>query len=322
MAVQDLVSERCFHIARIVEKKKTRINYTKMGSGSGFSAETLNFDDKQGVVNSFVNEFKEYVWSRVVWYLYEQVVHHILEGVIEALETLKAQWTIDTNMLDFKMKICAVIKVAEVMHLKRLRSLNVDVMPKMIRPSVLRNLSDFCELRKLDLGSSNGGSKGQMLNMCILEGLGKMINLVRFSLKYNCRNDILETLAKAYKNTLCVLDVEHSIDVTDESIPTIIKFTKLTELGISRTNLTSEGQAMLITDLKELKVLTRGHFLCDALEWIDWEEMKSKKRKLKITNFCASELYYFHSTEQMEHASELCPLIEDMLFMYEDRLVE
>ena len=70
--------------------------------------------------------------------------------------------------------------------------------------------------------------------------------------------------------------------------------------------------------LNKLKVLPRGDFLCDALEWIDWEEEKSKKRKFKIKNFWASEVYYFHTTEQMEHAADLCPFIEDIHFMYED----
>lgn len=322
LAIQDMIAERCFYISRIVAKKKPELISSKIGlwdssiAGSGFSNETLNFDDKEGAVTNYVNELKTYVWSRVVWYLYDQVVYHILEGVIEAVEALKGKWTIDTNMADFRMKICAMIKVGEVMHIKQLRSLNVDLMPKMIRPSVLRNLSDFCELRKLDLGSNSGG---QLLNDFVLDGLGKMRCLVHFSLKYNCRNDILKTLAEGCNKTLRNLDVEHSNQVTDESIPTLLMFNKLTEMGISRTNLTSEGQAFLITQLLELTVLTRGEYLCDALEYIDWDENNDKKRKFKITNLCASEVYYFHSTEKMEHVSQLCPLIEDMLFMYEDR---
>ena len=324
-AVQEMISERCFYIARIVAENKTQISSNKLGvwdssiAGSGFSNETLKFDDKEVDIFSFVAKLKEYVWSSVVWYIYDEVVHSILEGVIEAVETLKAQWTINTNMPDFRMKICAVITVAEVMHLKHIRSLNIDAMPKMIRPSVLRNLSDFSELRRLDLGSNSGGRKGQMLSMCVLDGLETMKNLAQVSLKYNCRNEILEALATSCKQNLHILDIEHSNQITDDSITTILKFTKLTELGISRTNLTSEGQAKLIMKLNKLKVLPRGDFLCDALEWIDWEEEKSNKRKFKIKNFWASEVYYFHTTEQMEHAADLCPFIEDMHFMYEDR---
>ena len=158
-----------------------------------------------------------------------------------------------------------------------------------------------------------------MLGTCVLEGLGVMNHLVKFSLKYNCRNDILETLAKACNKSLKILDIEHSNQVTDSSVSTILEFTRLEELGISRTNLSGEGEAKIITELKELKILPRGDFLCDALEWVDWEVEKSEKRKLKLKNFWASETYYFHSAEQMEHVADLCPLIEDMHFMYEDR---
>ena len=317
-ATQELIYDQCFNVASIVEDKNPKKTPSE-SSIEAFLDESQEYNDKECAVNLFIAKLKEYIWSRVVWYIYEQVVAHILEGVIEAVEVMKAEWTIDTNMPDFRMKVCAMIKVGEVMHLKHLRFLNIDAMPKMIRPSVLRNLSDFCELRKINFGSSSGGRKGQMLNTCVLEGLEKMKYLVHFSLKYNCRNDILETLSKSCCNTLKILDVEHSNQVTDESVSIILRFTKITELGISRTNLTSEGQAKLITKLKDLQVLPRGEFLCDALEWIDWEEEKSKKRKFKIKNFWASEVYYFHSTEQMEHVADLCPLIEDMHFMFEDR---
>ena len=38
-----------------------------------------------------------------------------------------------------------------------------------------------------------------------------------------------------------------------------------------------------------------------------------------LKNFWASEVYYFHTTEQMQLTSKMCPHIEDMLFMYQDR---
>jgi hypothetical protein len=73
--------------------------------------------------------------------------------------------------------------------------------------------------------------------------------------------------------------------------------------------------------MQNLENLPRGDFLCEALEWVAWEEMYEKKPypKLKLRNFWASEVYFFHSTDQMKLVSEMCPDIEDMLFMYQDR---
>jgi len=42
--------------------------------------------------------------------------------------------------------------------------------------------------------------------------------------------------------------------------------------------------------------------------------------QLKVRNFWASEYYFFHSTSQMRLVSEVCPHIEEMLFMYQDRV--
>ena len=40
---------------------------------------------------------------------------------------------------------------------------------------------------------------------------------------------------------------------------------------------------------------------------------------MKIRNFWASEVYFFHSSEQMAVAAEMCPDIEEMLFMFQNQ---
>ena len=61
----------------------------------------------------FVGEVQEYVWSRVVRYLCQQVAarpevqvaERTLEGVIEALERKKITWTMETNMSEFRLQV-------------------------------------------------------------------------------------------------------------------------------------------------------------------------------------------------------------------------
>ena len=62
----------------------------------------------------FVGEVQEYVWSRVVCYLCQQVqppppevqvAERTLEGVIEALERKKITWTMETNMSEFRLQV-------------------------------------------------------------------------------------------------------------------------------------------------------------------------------------------------------------------------
>jgi hypothetical protein len=40
---------------------------------------------------------------------------------------------------------------------------------------------------------------------------------------------------------------------------------------------------------------------------------------LTSRNFWASEIYFFHSLDQMRLVAEMCPKIAKMLFMFQDR---
>ena len=244
LSIQNLISDMCFYIANVVSPQSP--------------GQVLpSSDEKQVMVENFVKKLKEYVWSNVAWYLYEDVFDHALEGVIVAVEIMKAKWKLNTKMPEFTLQIWAMLKVAELLHLKQLKSLDVEKMPKMIRSSVMRNLNEFRGLKKLVFGSSTGDmtihiQKGASLYITICDGIGKMKNLVHFSLKYNCTLDILDALLNACKNTLKVLDIEHSVLIRDDCVPKLIQFLNLHELGIAKTKLTAEGQATVIMNLRNL----------------------------------------------------------------------
>ena len=312
ISIQHLITNTCFHIANIISPD----NNDKVFASA---------DEKQTVVEIFIKELKKHIWSHVPWYLYKEVFDYVLEGVIIAVEIMKTNWRLSTKMPEFTLKIWAMLKIAEVLYLKQLKTLDVEKMPKLVRSSLLRNLQKFEGLTSLEFGSSTGDmtihiQKGASMYSTICEGIGKMNHLVHFSLKYNCTQDILTSLLNA-RNTLKHLDVEHSVLIKDDCLPTLLQFRLLQDLGISKTRLTAEGQATLIMGLKHLLHLPRGDFLCEALEWIAWDEMYQSKPypKLMLRNFWASEVYFFHTSDQMKLVSEMCPDINDMLFMYQDR---
>jgi len=148
-----------------------------------------------------------------------------------------------------------------------------------------------------------------------------MRHLVSFSLKYNCSNDILHSLTKSCRQTLRRLDVEHSRNLAESSVPIILQFNNLEELAIAKTNLSPTDCAHILQGLPNIRSLPRGEFLCEALHhWSATAKSEKPLRQLKVRNFWASEYYFFHSTSQMRLVSELCPDIEEMLFMYQDRV--
>ena len=158
------------------------------------------FQDADGVqtrVQAFLATLTNYVWSNTVYYQQQDVADYFLEGVISSVEAMKTQWKLDTNMPQFTLQIWAMTKVSEVLHSTEARQLDIDKMPKMIRGSVIRNLGKFVKLRKLTFGNSSGDmtihiTKGGSLYSNLCSAVGRMENLVQFTLQYNCTSDILQ----------------------------------------------------------------------------------------------------------------------------------
>lgn len=80
---------------------------------------------------------------------------------------------------------------------------------------------------------------------------------------------------------------------------------------------------MLLKKLKQLLVLVRGDFLCDALEVLSHEchDLHEDYPKLRLREFWSSEQYFFHDSEQMNLVLHMCPEIRKMMFQFsEDHL--
>jgi hypothetical protein len=108
--------------------------------------------------------------------------------------------------------------------------------------------------------------------------------LVKFSLKYDCTENVLQVLSETVGRTLKFLDVEQSRQVKDSSTPYILRFSALEELGIYKTSLEEVSQAQILIKLKQLKHLRRGDFLCDVLEYIH-EHYTELNLRLKLQEF-------------------------------------
>ena len=96
---------------------------------------------------------------------------------------------------------------------------------------------------------------------CVADGYKSLLKFLRHKSITKC---LCSGLLNA-RTTLRILDIEHSVLISDECLPLILQFTGLTQIGVAKTKLSSEGQAMIIKSLKHLVLLLRGDFLCDAL---------------------------------------------------------
>ena len=67
------------------------------------------------------------------------------------------------------------------------------------------------------------------------------------------------------KRSLRILDIEHSVLISDESVTALSQLSQLTQLSMAKTKLSTEAEAQIILSLPQLLTLPRGDFLCDAL---------------------------------------------------------
>ena len=103
-------------------------------------------------------------------------------------------------MPEFTLQVWAMTKVSEALHHHQLEVLDLEMVPKMMRGILMRNLRRFPRLKRLVFGSSTGDmtihiTKGASLYTSICEAIKTMKHLVHFSLQYNCTHDILQGMA-------------------------------------------------------------------------------------------------------------------------------
>ena len=195
----------------------------------------------------------------------------------------------------------------------RLTALDLSQISKILRGNLYDRIHMLSGLKSLNLGSGTGGWSNMYIEK-FSNGIRTMRHLVKFSLCYDCTDSILKILARNCRRTLRILDVEMSKQVTDLSGEFISQCSYIHTLHIFHTGLTEEGHYLLLTRLNMLKLLVRGDFLCEALEYIN--EHDENNPILALEEFWSSEDYYFHDDHQMDLVQKMCPKIRKMMFQF------
>ena len=86
------------------------------------------------------------------------------------------------------------------------------------------------------------------------------------------------------------------------------------------SGLTTFGKADIIAKAKQLQILVRGDYLCDALDLLDAENRLPED--LMLREFWSSEQYFFHDTNQMQLVAKCCPRIYKMMFQFNKECVD
>ncbi len=236
-----LVRKEALRVSKVIE---TKFIYEELYGTDEFDqdAEEMMAADREIFLSDQVSAFKNHVLEHVPLNLLDDVMQPIVLGISQAISCKKQDWTPTTNMSKFTKAMFAITKFANLIVMPSRRVLDLTKLPQMLRTKLYNSLPIFKELRTLILGAGSGGWIVDVYAEKFAVGLPKMHQLVHLSLKYDCNSYFLHTLSETCRNTLRVLDIEHSKQVYDDSVAFIKNLSNLIKLNVFRTNLSTQGQ--------------------------------------------------------------------------------
>jgi ribonucleases P/MRP protein subunit RPP40 len=204
----------------------------------------------------------------VPFYFYKHLADEVMMRMSELIEKCKAAIEFKINMAKFVTQVNVAVRLCESLVSVKMRSIDFDELPKMIRSSYYSQLASMSGLRWLRLGSVTGGWKTFEMEGALVKSLECMNNLTHLCLNYDCTDKILGTLVENCKR-LVSLDITNSKYVTNSSVELLTQLKELRILQLHRCGVTMEGYINLLLHLPELLDIGRYDELGRCLEFID-----------------------------------------------------
>ena len=244
----------------------------------------------------------------------------VIQGIEETIVRKNSQMHLSDKPAEISklnMEMFLILKFNDLVLVPNLTSLDLRERLQPVRNHLYDKLGRLAGLRDLWLGEASHGYTPDIFKRQFQAGVSNMKRLVRFSLQFDCFDKLISILAENCGESLKLLDVSQSSNVTDGSLESFQKFRNLLDLNIFSCGFTAEGQARLLAGLPTLFNLRRGDFLCDAAEWMEWLQVEAEQTpRLQIREFFSSETYHFHTVQQMATVARICPNILKMRFIF------
>jgi ribonucleases P/MRP protein subunit RPP40 len=236
----------------------------------------------------------------IPFYLYKPLSDEVIQGITRMIGKYKEGIVFRANMAKFLAQIKATLSLAQSLISVKLRIIDFDEMPKMVRSSFYYQLKRMPRLECLSLGSISGGWRTMNMEQTLVDGLSNMNNLLHLSLKYDCTDNILRALVKSCPR-LTSLDVTSSKDINNASVDILVKLKKLSAIQLYKTDVSMEGFINIILHLPELREVGRFDELGRCFESID--DHYAEPELFKLERFVSLQA----TTKQIRVLCEKCP---------------
>lgn len=243
----------------------------------------------------------------VPYFLYKPLTDEVIRGIAQLVDKCKEadQQIFKTNMAKFVAQINVALSLAQTLISVKLRFVDFDKMPKMIRTSFYAQLSQMPGLEWISLGSVSGGWKTYDMEEMLMDGLGNMTHLMHLCLNYDCTDNVLRTLAKNCPR-LMSLDITNSKEITNDSVDILVDLKNLRAVQLYRTNVSMEGYINILLHLPQLCDIGRFDDLGKILEYID--DYYPTYGNFSLENFVSFQA----TTKQIQILCEKCPNVKSI----------
>lgn len=251
----------------------------------------------------------------VPFYLYKPLTDEVIRGITRLVDKCKEAIEFRANMAKFIAQVNIALSLAQSLISIKLRIIDFDEMPKMIRSAFYSQLAKMRGLEWLSLGSVSGGWKTFDMEELLVEGLGGMTHLMHLCLNYDCTDKVLKTLV-ANCPRLMSLDITNSKNIGNSSVDILVDLKNLRAIQLYRTSVSLEGYINLLLHLPELRDIGRYDELGRCLEYID--DYYPTYGNFRLENFVSFQA----TTKQIQILSEKCPNVSSISLFHNVLLLD
>lgn len=251
----------------------------------------------------------------VPFYLYKPLTDEVIKGVARLVDKCKDAIEFKANMAKFSAQVNVALSLAHSLISVKLRVIDFDEMPKMLRSAFYCQLTKMRGIEWLSLGSVSGGWKTFDMEQLLMDGLSGMSHLMHLCLNYDCTDNVLRTLVKNCPR-LMSLDITNSKSVGNSSVDILVDLKNLRSVQLYRTSVTLEGYINILLHLPELRDIGRYDELGRCLEYID--DYYPTYGNFMLENFISVQA----TTKQIQILCDKCPNLKSLTLFHNILLLD
>ena len=219
-------------------------------------------------VEASIREVEAYLFHSTPISLCSKVSESFLVALSGWLKNAKVQLDQDdSSELNDSMYIA--IRMAEVIANEKIQRLDLSSVPKQIRSCLYGVLNKFTNVQILNMGSGHGGWLSETFcNRFYSSGFSDSFrHLVVLHFHHDCTDYLVELISKGNSQSLKVLDVSFSQNVTDKSATWMAQCTHLQELDVIGSSVSVQAVSYILSHCKKMRKINAMR-LALALELI------------------------------------------------------